>query len=317
MTDPVILLGTQSNGETLPVQVDGFGRLVAEGLQGPEGPEGPQGPPGPEGPSFVLPPDPYEGALLGWLNNELAWVGTPPVPIPPGVFGPIVSWDPNSGFLDIEGPIPDDIGPGVYVYQCDEQGNYYTAGWNTSQVWSDFVAPDTSFYPDAGPENLFDGNFTTGVDDNDPSKGVTFTPPSPISYQSRVRVLHNTSRITVTVTHENNLTTVTDLDGPASSEWFEIAAGPNTVKSIRFEPKDNNYLNIRSLEADGILLVDTNESLNLRVNQILGTGLLGVASNSGANFSIGKYLFVPSQRVAPWLLYGNDPTSLIDHLRSS
>jgi hypothetical protein len=43
MTDPVILLGTQSNGETLPVQVDDFGRLVAEGLQGSEGPEGPKG----------------------------------------------------------------------------------------------------------------------------------------------------------------------------------------------------------------------------------------------------------------------------------
>ena len=34
MTDPVVLYGTQSNGETLPVQVDDTGRLVAEGLQG-------------------------------------------------------------------------------------------------------------------------------------------------------------------------------------------------------------------------------------------------------------------------------------------
>ena len=50
MTNPVVLYGTQSNGETLPVQVDAFGRLVAEGLPGPEGPGGPQGPPGPEGP---------------------------------------------------------------------------------------------------------------------------------------------------------------------------------------------------------------------------------------------------------------------------
>ena len=77
MSDPVILLGTQSNGETLPVQVNGFGQLVAEGLdgakgdpgpkgdpftyddftpeqladlQGPEGPPGSEGPAGPEGP---------------------------------------------------------------------------------------------------------------------------------------------------------------------------------------------------------------------------------------------------------------------------
>ena len=50
MTDPVILLGTQSNGETLPVQVNQYGQLVAEGLQGSEGPEGPEGPPGEPGP---------------------------------------------------------------------------------------------------------------------------------------------------------------------------------------------------------------------------------------------------------------------------
>ena len=61
MTDPVVLLGTQSNGETLPVQVDAFGRLVAEGLQGAQGPEGPEGPQGPPG-EIELPPDPYEGA---------------------------------------------------------------------------------------------------------------------------------------------------------------------------------------------------------------------------------------------------------------
>ena len=94
MTNPVVLLGTQSNGETLPVQVDATGRLVAEGLQGEQGEQGEQGiqgPPGPEGPpgsgGITLPPDPYEGALLGWLNGGLAWVGTPPVPIPEGVFG--------------------------------------------------------------------------------------------------------------------------------------------------------------------------------------------------------------------------------------
>lgn len=50
MTDPVVLYGTQSNGETLPVQVDATGRLVAEGLEGPQGPQGEEGPEGPPGP---------------------------------------------------------------------------------------------------------------------------------------------------------------------------------------------------------------------------------------------------------------------------
>ena len=58
MTTPVTLYGTQSNGETLPVQVDDTGRLVAEGLQGEPGPPGPEGPPGEDGGDFPLPPDP-------------------------------------------------------------------------------------------------------------------------------------------------------------------------------------------------------------------------------------------------------------------
>lgn len=48
-----ILYGTQSTGETLPVQVNEFGQLVAQplpGTQGPPGPTGPEGPQGPEGP---------------------------------------------------------------------------------------------------------------------------------------------------------------------------------------------------------------------------------------------------------------------------
>ena len=161
MTNPVILLGTQSNGETLPVQVDAFGRLVAEGLQGSEGPEGPQGPEGPEGPpgEIELPPDPYEGALLGWLNNELAWVGTPPVPIPPGVFGPIIGWDAQSGVLAVEGEIPTAVGNGVYVWQCNSDGTNFTEGWNTSQVWSSACTGN----PESGRPftNIFDGNLAT------------------------------------------------------------------------------------------------------------------------------------------------------------
>lgn len=73
MTEPVILYGTQSNGETLPVQVDATGRLVAEGLQGEQGPEGPPGPPGPPG-ECDLPPNPQEGQVLGWENGQLAWL---------------------------------------------------------------------------------------------------------------------------------------------------------------------------------------------------------------------------------------------------
>ncbi len=71
MTDPVILYGTQSTGETLPVQVDATGRLVAEGLQGPPGHDG-------EGV-----PEPYgeEGSVLTIKDGIPQWVAaTPPEP---------------------------------------------------------------------------------------------------------------------------------------------------------------------------------------------------------------------------------------------
>ena len=81
MTNPVILLGTQSNGETLPVQVDATGRLVAEGLQGQtgepgaEGPQGPQGPPGPGGGSGRIPIEEPANPSNGDL-----WLDTTPCP---------------------------------------------------------------------------------------------------------------------------------------------------------------------------------------------------------------------------------------------
>ena len=85
MTNPVILLGTQSNGETLPVQVDATGRLVAEGLQGiqgppgPEGPEGPEGPPGPGG-GVEWPDGANEGDVLTWIQGEPQW-HKPTIPV--------------------------------------------------------------------------------------------------------------------------------------------------------------------------------------------------------------------------------------------
>jgi hypothetical protein len=72
-----ILYGTQSNGETLPVLVDQFGNLLAKGIEGPPGPPG----------VGELPSDPYEGAILGWKNGQLAWV-TQAVIVPGGTFGP-------------------------------------------------------------------------------------------------------------------------------------------------------------------------------------------------------------------------------------
>lgn len=113
MTNPVILLGTQSNGETLPVQVDDTGRLVAEGLEGPPGPQGDaftyedftpeqlaglQGPPGPpgedgaDGPNDLKPYGP-EYSYLIIQNGKPTWVANGSDPNPPGPTDPVMLID--------------------------------------------------------------------------------------------------------------------------------------------------------------------------------------------------------------------------------
>ena len=102
MTNPVILLGTQSNGETLPVQVDATGRLVAEGLQGQPGepgqpgeagPPGEQGPAGP--PGAGVPEGGTEGDYLQIIDGSPTWGpwAEPPEP-PPADYVALV----NTGF---------------------------------------------------------------------------------------------------------------------------------------------------------------------------------------------------------------------------
>ena len=148
MTNPVILLGTQSNGETLPVQVDATGRLVAEGLQGQPGEPGAPGapgtpgapgepgPPGQPGADGEGVPKPYgeEGSVLTIQNGSPQWVAEPepePEPGPPGVFlATGVNNQPRK--------------QGMY----DMSGNYY----NGSTPWDDY-AKSLEFWGSWAPLN--------------------------------------------------------------------------------------------------------------------------------------------------------------------
>ena len=108
MTNPVVLLGTQSNGETLPVQVDATGRLVAEGLEGPQGEKGDaftyedftpeqleslKGEQGDPGPNVLLPYGP-EGSFLKIENGVPVWTSgeAPPEPEPPAHPCMVLDW---------------------------------------------------------------------------------------------------------------------------------------------------------------------------------------------------------------------------------
>lgn len=116
-----ILYGTQSNGETLPVLVDQFGNLLAKGIEGPPGPPG----------IGQLPPDPYEGAILGWENGELAWIGGS-VPLPAGTYGPFI-YDATGGTLTV----PQDVSTlvnGQQLFMSDASGNPAIATFTTAFI---------------------------------------------------------------------------------------------------------------------------------------------------------------------------------------
>ena len=317
MTDPVILLGTQSNGETLPVQVDGFGRLVAEGLQGPEGPEGPPG-------IGQLPSDPYEGALLGWLNGELAWVSGGIVPIPEGTFGPIASWDPQNGVLVVDGEIPATISNGTYLYQVDNKGNLVSPGKNVEQDWQSFVSgPYASSHP---PSHAFDGDMTTYCCAQN-SGGVMTAQITGLTPNAEVMVdtyennsgggnqpsndayidINGTRYVASTQSGVYQRTGNVTADGRLNLTWTQTKNGGS-----------GGYLFvcIHRVSVSNVPLIDPDLALSFRVNQKAGNMLLGNANN-GNQFIPGLYLKAPAQQVATWVYLGVDPTSRIDDLRSS
>ena len=317
MTNPVILLGTQSNGETLPVQVDAFGRLVAEGLPGPEGPAGPPG-------IGQLPPDPYEGALLGWLNGELAWL-TNPVPIPEGVFGPIAAYD--NGLVTIQGGIPADVGNGVYLDQVDREGNITWSGINSSKIWSDGIWNTSTNDPDAVTDRkaMFDGDSNTypnaaGI--NNPGWiQYTFNPGLTVN---ELQILGDTGSDTfctffIEVLGRNGWE---PLSTGLGDGWHDATAQcAGALESIRWGTSGGidsgrSPSNARGIKVNGEELRDPDEVPQFRVNQVLGDQLIGSASEN-IPLTVGNYLRIPPQSVAGWLLSEVDPTSLIDHLRSS
>ena len=317
MTNPVILYGTQSNGETFPVQVDGTGRLVAEGLQGTEGPPGPPGQPGADGGDFPLPADPYEGAFLGWLNGGLAWIGTPPTPIPPGVFGPITAWDP-AGLLTVEGAIPEQVGTGVYLTQCDEDGTPVggNAAWNVSKQWIEppiFLSTNVESLPGYPQTNIFDGTTATqGLPTNNGIWTWAFT-EFPEVTQMRIWWEGNTNYLRV------NGNSVMSYDNSGNNPAVLTGKVDEFTRLETEYISGADYCYIKQVEVNNkILVYKSLGGVYGRVNQLVNESQILITKSTDYNFEVGNYLKIDeNQRVAPWVLRGVDPTTDIDLLRST
>lgn len=305
-----ILYGTTGDGTTLPVLVDQFGNLLAKGI---EGEPGTPGEPGPPGGSFPLPPDPYEGAFLGWLNNGLAWIGTPPVPIPEGVFGPITSWNPG-GVLAVDGEIPSQVGPGVYVYQCNQDGSIFVEGWDNSQVWSSGDQSGNAPYGSTSWDSVFNGVIPSTFDQSNlvyqvADNGV-FTLPLGISGRIQVyAALGSNSYLpgNTIVLSDGSSQEVTN----GSPGWvlYDFGTKSNITSITLNGAGSSSGLGVPGILLDGELMVDLGgypiaPNLNFRVTSVSGQSMVGSANRTD-NFTIGKYLRVPEQSVARWLYDGN------------
>jgi hypothetical protein len=305
-----ILYGTTGDGTTLPVLVDQFGNLLAKGI---EGQPGQPGEPGPPGGDFPLPPNPYEGAFLGWLNNDLAWIGTPPVPIPEGRFGPITGWD-SGGFLTVEGEIPPQVAQGVFVYQCNEDGSIYVDGWNNSEVWSDSASGP---FADGSPANAYDGKavYNESPVINAGADVVIFEGVCPVTSNVDVFTWFTGNGLANITIHGsgnsgNPLVTLYNDLFEASADWHPIAySGSVTKITMNVAANQTRFCGLKMDNVNGEMLVDGGEyptapNLNFRVQSVNGQNLIGVANRTD-NFTIGKYLRIPEQNVARWLYDGN------------
>lgn len=285
-----ILYGTQSNGETLPVLVDQFGNLIAKGIEGQPGTPGEPGSPGPPGPPGVgqLPPDPFEGAVLGWQDNELAWLGGS-VPLPAGTYGPYTY---NSAQEQLN--IPQDASSlvnGQQLYMSDSKGNLTnvayltdtiasvagnvltfptannfdkfevgdavqsTKDWNQDEVWSDIVTISSGGVNSSFP--LIQGFNGSTSNRTEGSKNGEYLeiPISATIASGGVRVYASVGSSGPMVITLFNGATQVDKVTSSSGDWHAPNTYAGAITKIRIERTDRPW-EFNAVEVNGDFLVD-------------------------------------------------------------
>ena len=248
-----ILYGTQSNGETLPVEVIEFGHLVAKGIAGTTGPPGPPG-------VGELPPDPFEGAILGWENNALAWLGGV-VPLPEYTFGPFV-YSESEGTLTV----PQDVSilvNGQQLIQSDMEGNPLSSVAVTDDI-SNVKPPDPVIPasiqgpgaynggngPDACQKGVAGGGGFTQVNGANYETVLVFDfagVPESITQNLKVFINQSTSTYLMGV----NYTDGSSVSKTWQSWLTEAAQGENTFVDIS---NGKTVLQVRDTRGDGTII---------------------------------------------------------------
>ena len=281
-----ILYGTTGTGETLPVEVNEFGQLIAEGLDGPPGPPGPPG-------IGQLPPDPFEGAILGWKDNTLSWLGGS-VPLPEGTYGPILNY--ANGVLTLESSV--ELPYQTAIFLSDALGERYSyvprsspitnVSGNVLTVFNDLDFDRFQFgdvvqqesievnvnYSNNGqvkgspgiqePANIFDGIASpdNAVEPtNSADNFILWTPSSPVSYNSLVEIYtYQTTGFGITCTYSfNGGAEVVYGESANAWGWWPVSTGSGNITSIRIRlqrPGQSSACGWAAVRVDGNILVN-------------------------------------------------------------
>jgi hypothetical protein len=313
-----ILYGTTADGDSLPVEVNEFGQLVAQGLPGQEGPQGPPGLP-------ELPPDPFEGAVLGWKDNTLTWLGGS-VPLPAGTYGPITEY--SDGILTLETSV--DLPYLTAIFLSDDQGNVYFY-----QPVSSAIINANTYLSCAGRNN---GGWGTNVEDvqlafnGDPSDGWvvltnglglrpgwTFDTPFFLNAGDSVSIdttgqngsdgrwdIQVVLSSGTVLTNTSPSVLLSENDSIVSINGYNVGPNPCTLHGIKV---NNQYLLATTQSGTQLLLADDTGLANFRVGDAVQsrddvqTGVSITAINpsppsmtvSGGTWEVGQFVIGPSK----------------------
>ena len=249
-----------------------------------------------------LPHDPYEGALLGWQDGQLAWMGES-VLLPAGTYGPFKYIEGNEQ-LDI----PQDASGlvnGQQIFMSDSTGlkvsqTYETdtitsvaPAVNQTAIWSDTLTTSSEFGVGIPKTALFDGDFSTGIfigpESTTGSWDATFATSIPCS-ALEIYISDAQPNATGTVSVNGGA----GVPGLSSAGWMTLdAPSSGTLTSIKMTRTASsggaNGYHYGAVKVNGLLLVNT----DITAPSDLDTILTFPTSNNFDKFKVGDLVQEP------------------------
>ena len=212
----------------------------------------------------------------GYTYLKINDVAIPHASLSDGVYSDLTSYLTDGVFYKLEAK-RDTSSPGIFAFKVDdtvlidEPASIISTDPDDSKMvvdggewavdsgivgqeyrWSDYVTISTGdYYPSDPPTLLFDGSTSTGCNPADKNATITFTPPVPIDYTSKVEFYKaGTASGEYSVNGESPPVTWSAAQG-----WKDLAVGSGSITSISWNGK-GSYPALAAIRVDGIILID-------------------------------------------------------------